>query len=242
MSRTVTVSSGADQLPLLDVEPTRTPRGGVIVLQDAFGVNGYIEDVSQWLAEQGYRAVAPHLFHRSGDPELPYGPAETVMPYVAQLTEQGLLDDLDACVRYFADAGIDEAHTAIVGFCLGGSISLRGAVAHPFGAAVTYYGGGIKEGRLGMEPLAVLATHLQSPWLGLYGDQDVLTPVSHGIPIEEVEELREAAASSGLPTEVVRYPDAGHAFHCHPRATYHEPSAKDAWQRTLGWLDDHLPA
>ena len=84
---------------------------------------------------------------------------------------------------------------------------------------MTFYGGGVTEGRFGFGALVDEAPALQAPWLGLYGDLD------HAIPVAGVEELRVAAAKSGQPTEIVRYPDAGHGFNCDQRQSYHEPSA-----------------
>ena len=75
---------------------------------------------------------------------------------------------------------------------------------------------------------------MQSPWLGLFGDLDP------AIPTHEVERLEAAVAKAAPETEVVRYPDANHGFHCDARSSYHEASAKDAWQRTLTFLDRHL--
>ncbi len=85
-----------------------------------------------------------------------------------------------------------------------------------------------------MPPLAELAPNLQTPWLGLFGDND------QSIPTDQVEMLRAAAAQAPVPTEVVRYADAEHGFHCDARSSYHEVSAKDAWERTLAWFDTHL--
>jgi carboxymethylenebutenolidase len=91
------------------------------------------------------------------------------------------------------------------------------------------------EGRFGFRPLVELAPQLRSPWLGLYGDLDP------GIPVDQVEDLRGAAATAPVPTAVVRYAEAGHGFHCDARpANYHAASAKDAWVRTLDWLDRYL--
>ena len=77
-----------------------------------------------------------------------------------------------------------------------------------------------------------MAPHLRAPWL--FGDLD------KGIPVAAVEDLREAAARSGQETEVVRYPDAEHGFHCDARASYNGVAAADAWQRTLAWFDRWL--
>ena len=76
---------------------------------------------------------------------------------------------------------------------------------------------------------------MQSPWLGLYGDLD------QGIPVDEVEALRRVTAKAPVPTEIVRYADAGHGFKCNDRPdAFHAASAADAWQRTLAWFDRHL--
>lgn len=108
------------------------------------------------------------------------------------------------------------------------------AARRPVGAAVTFYGGGVTEGRFGMPPLVEMAADLQAPWLGLFGDLD------QSIPVEDVESLRGAAAGARVQTDVVRYPEAGHGFHCDARDSYHEPSATDGWRRTLDWLQQHL--
>ena len=216
--------------PLSIHEPSGSPRGGLVVVQEAFGVNAHIEDVCRRLAEAGWLAVAPHLFHRSGDPTFGYDDLSQVMPHMEQLTADGVLADVDAALDAAASAG----SVGVTGFCMGGTVALVTAARRDVGAAVTFYGGGVKEGRFGFAPLVEEATRLRAPWLGLFGDLDA------GIPVADVEELREAAASSGQPTEVVRYPDAGHGFNCDLRASFHEPSATDAWQRMLSWFERYL--
>jgi carboxymethylenebutenolidase len=100
--------------------------------------------------------------------------------------------------------------------------------------SASFYGGGVAEGRFGMPSLAEMAPSLKTPWLGLYGDLDP------SIPVEQVESLREAVAKASVPTEIVRYPEAGHGFHCDASDSYHKASAKDAWQRTLDWFEQYL--
>ena len=80
------------------------------------------------------------------------------------------------------------------------------------------------------------AGSLQTPWLGLFGDDDQM------IPVDGVEELRTQMRDSPVNTDVVRYPDAGHGFHCDARESYHEASAKDGWNRALDWFSSHLAA
>lgn len=217
-----------------DAEPGGDARGAVIVVQEAFGVNGHIEDLCGRFAAEGYRAVAPHLFHRSGDPVLPYDDLASVLPHLQQLSVEGLEADLDATLDHLGQDGFAPSSVGIVGFCMGGSVVVLAAARRALGAAVTFYGGGVATGRFGMPPLVDLAPSLQTPWLGLFGDQD------QGIPVEQVEALRAASSVAPVPTEVVRYADAGHGFHCDGRDSYHEPSAVDAWRRTLDWFATHL--
>ncbi len=101
---------------------------------------------------------------------------------------------------------------------------------------MSFYGSGVTEGRSGAPPLAELAPQLRSRWPGSLRDED------KGIHVEHVTQLEEAAARAAVPTCVIRYPDAGHGFHCDARDAYHEPSAQDAWARTIAWLSEHLRA
>jgi carboxymethylenebutenolidase len=224
----------SEQTPLSISEPDGEPRGGIVVVQEAFGVNDHIEDVARRFAAAGWLAVAPHLFHRSGDPKLGYGDMSVVMPHMQALTADGILADIDAALDELRRRDIPPERTGVVGFCMGGTVALVTATRRDVGAAVTFYGGGVTEGRFGFGPLVEEATGLRAPWLGLYGDLD------QGIPVDGVEQLRQAAASSGQPTEIIRYPEAGHGFHCDQRGSYEPKSAGDAWARALAWFDQHL--
>jgi len=235
MASSATVQTPDGDMVVYDAPAEGEGRGAVIVIQEAFGVNDHIEDVTRRFAAAGYRAVAPHLFHRTGDPVVDYGDYAKLMPHFEALSEEGILHDLDAAAAYLEEAGFAPARTGVVGFCMGGAIAFLAAVRRPIGAAVTFYGGGVAQGRFGMAPLVELAPDLQAPWLGLYGDLD------QSIRVADVEALRVAAARAAVPTEVVRYGDAGHGFHCDVRADFNEVAAKDAWRRSLEWLDRSLP-
>jgi carboxymethylenebutenolidase len=202
-------------------------KGAVIVIQEAFGVNDHIEDICSRLAAEGWLSIAPHLFHRTGDPNLGYDDMSLVAPHFMAITPETIYEDLDAALLHAAEAGFAPASIGVVGFCMGGTLALLTAVEREVGAAVTFYGGGVTKGRFGLPSLVELAPRLQIPWLGLFGDLDT------GIPIEEVEQLRAAAATSAAPTEIVRYPDAEHGFNCDRRASYNADAAADAWRRTL---------
>jgi carboxymethylenebutenolidase len=216
--------------------PGGAARAAVIVIQEAFGVNEHIEDVTRRFADAGYHAVAPDLFHRAGGGTAPYEDFAQVMPLFEDLdSDEKLLADVDAARRHLHAAGWADAQIGIVGFCFGGRLSLLACLHRPFGAGVGFYGGGIVTARFPMFPAFVDRMHeLAVPWLGIFGDLDA------SIPPEDVEQLREALAGSSAATEIVRYPDAGHGFHCDVRDDYAEAEAVDAWSRTLAWFDIHL--
>lgn len=236
MADTVTLESTGGSMGLYVAKPQGPARGAVVVIQEAFGVNDHIQDLCRRFAAEGYVGVAPHLFHRSGDPIIAYEDMQSVIPHVMSLNPDDLTADLDATTKYLESAGFTLAQTAMVGFCMGGSVVVLAAARGAFGAAVSFYGGGVAQGRFGMPPLLDLAPALKTPWLGLFGDEDA------SIPVEEVEWLREAAAKASVPTQVLRYAEANHGFHCDARDSYHEPSAKQAWKETLSWLNNHLAA
>jgi carboxymethylenebutenolidase len=234
MAQAVAVDGAETRMQLYDAEPAGSPRGAVIVIQEAFGVTEHIEDVCRRFADAGYRAVAPHIFHRTGDPVIAYDDMASVMPHLGGLSPEGLDADINATLEYVHALGFGDEQVGIVGFCMGGSVVVFAAARRALGAAVTFYGGGVTAGRFGMPPLQELAPTLQTPWLGLFGDED------QSIPAEQVEILCEAAKRASVPTEVVRYPGAEHGFHCDARDSYHEQAATDGWARTLAWLDGHL--
>jgi carboxymethylenebutenolidase len=100
---------------------------------------------------------------------------------------------------------------------------------------VGFYGGGIVNARFPQFPALVDEVgSLQTPWLGLFGDQD------GSIPVADVETLRTALVRANVDTEIVRYPEAGHGFHCDRRDDYRPDDAADAWRRALDWFGTHL--
>src|ERR1700730_1035175 len=117
MATTVALSTADGDMALYDVEPEGEVRAAVIVVQEAFGVNDHIEDVTRRFAGGGYRAVAPYLFHRDGAPVIGYGDYDKIMPHCAALSESGLLNDIDAAIAYLGAAGFEPRRIGVVGFC-----------------------------------------------------------------------------------------------------------------------------
>jgi carboxymethylenebutenolidase len=207
----------------------------IIVLQEAFGVNHHIRDVADRFADEGFLAVAPQLFHRDGSPEIPYEDFKSAMPYMANLTKQGLTNDLNATTEFLATLGFHAPNIAAVGYCMGGTVAFFAATLGSVGAAASFYGGGVATGRFGLPPLVELAADLRCPWLGLYGDLDP------SIPVDQIEDLRRATDAVSYPTEVVRYAEGQHGFHCDARPdSFNAAAASDAHARALAFFAQHL--
>jgi carboxymethylenebutenolidase len=237
-TRDVELTTPDGPMRLYEAVPDGPARGGVVVIQEAFGVNAHIEDVTERAAAAGWHAVAPDKFHRAGGGTAPYDDFSKVMPLYEGVTDAGILVDVDAAVAHLRGAGFADGQIGIVGFCFGGRVVFLTAARRALGAAVTFYGGGIvTKNPLGFDPLVDEAGQLRTPWLGIFGDLD------QGIPVDDVERLRAEAAAAPVATEVVRYADADHGFHCNDRpAVYNPTAAQDAWSRALAWFDAHLSA
>jgi len=223
-------------MEIYDVAPEGKASGAVIVIQEAFGVNEHIRDVTRRFAAAGFRAVAPTMFHRAGGGTAPYDDFAKVIPLFAGVSDDGIAADVDAAVKYLHDAGFADRHIGIVGFCFGGRVTFLIATRRKLGAAVGFYGGGIVTSRLPIfQPLIGDTAKLATPWLGLFGDADT------GIPVADVEQLRATLdREAKVAHEIVRYPGAEHGFHCDVRPSYDEAAAKDAWRRTLDWFQRQL--
>jgi carboxymethylenebutenolidase len=200
--------------------PPGRPRGAVVVLQEIFGLNGYIRAVTDGCAAEGYTAIAPSLFDRiRRGIQLGYSSAEMQegAGYRAQLKTDSTLKDVAAAMAVVRNSG----RTASVGYCWGGTISYLAACQLPLACAVVYYG------RLA----AVLEQKPRCPVLYHFGGQD------KSIPPGEVEQIRAAAKD---PAAVYVYEDAGHGFSCDQRDSYNPAAAALAGTRTLEFLAEQL--
>ena len=232
---TVMLPTPDGSMEIYEAYPEGEPKGAIIVIQEAFGVNDHIQDVTRRIAAAGYVGVAPAMFHRAGGGTAPYDDFSKVMPLFEGISDDGILADVDATVAHLEAQGFPPARIGIVGFCFGGRVTFLVAARRSLGAAVTFYGGGIVNASpLGLSALIGEAGDLQTPWLGLFGDLD------KGIPVDDVEVLRSAVGDADVVADIVRYADADHGFHCDAREAYREDSARDAWQRALGWFATHL--
>ncbi|HET7876083.1 MAG TPA: dienelactone hydrolase family protein [Methylomirabilota bacterium] len=201
--------------------PAGTPRGGLVIVQEIFGVNGHIRRVCDGFAADGYVALAPALFDRvERGVAIGYTPADIERGRALRMKValDDMVKDVRAAVRGLEAEGL---RVGVVGYCLGGTLAWLAATRiDGVRCAVGYYGGGIADAA-GEKPRCPVLLH--------FGETD------QSIPPEHHQRIR--AAHPALPIHL--YP-AGHGFNCDERASYHEPSARLARQRTLEFLAQHL--
>jgi carboxymethylenebutenolidase len=234
----VTLATQDGAMGVYEATPDGAARGAIVVVQEAFGVNEHIKDVTRRFAAEGYHAVAPAFFHRAGGgciEDYDNMDFNEIIKLFTGLTDDTILADTDAALAHLHDAGFSDSQIGVVGFCFGGRVAFLVSLRRALGAGVTFYGGGIASpGALPAPTLIEDAAQLQTPWLGLFGDLDGM------IPPDSVEALRIAVKDAKVDTEIVRYAEADHGFHCDARASYHEASAKDGWDRALAWFGTRL--
>ncbi|MDY0047693.1 MAG: dienelactone hydrolase family protein [Thauera propionica] len=234
-SATVKVSGG--ELPIYYARPAQGDKLPVVlVVQEIFGVHEHIRDVCRRLAKQGYLAIAPELFFRQGDPTKLENVADILSSIVSKVPDAQVMADLDACAEWAATRGGDAARLAITGFCWGGRITWLYAAHNPrLKAGVAWYGrlDGAPSDNQPRHPIDI-AANLNAPVLGLYGGQD------QGIPLDDVEAMREAIKAAGKPGDIIVYPDAPHAFHADYRPSFRKTEAEDGWKRLLEWFSKNV--
>jgi carboxymethylenebutenolidase len=207
----------------------------VLVIQEIFGVNEHIQDVTRRFAKLGYLAIAPELFIRQGDVSK-LSTIDEIRSVVMQVPDPQVLSDLDATVNWAVNSATgDPNRVGITGFCWGGRTTwLYAAHNSQLKAGVAWYGrlaGDVNEFHP-QHPINI-AAQLTVPVLGLYGGQDT------GIPLNTVEQLRQQLKSSSSKSEIFVYPDAPHAFFADYRPSYRAQEAKDGWDRLLDWFKQH---
>jgi carboxymethylenebutenolidase len=202
-------------------EPPGKPRGGVVVIQEIFGVNSHIKAVADGYAQDGYLAIAPAMFDRAqrgydtgySQPEIQAGVA-----LMQKLDWKQTMLDADAAVSAAKKAG----KVGIVGYCWGGTVSWVAAVRlSGLTCSVPYYGGGMP---------------------GFIGEKPRIPTLCHFGELDQSPTLEQSRAIAKAHPEITAhfYPGAGHGFNCDQRGSYHAESAKLARQRTLEFFRKHL--
>lgn len=201
-------------------DPIGTPKGGIVVIQEIFGVNHHIRSVTDRFAALGYVAIAPALFDRI-ERNFECGYSQEEVQHAMQLVQArpvaGWMQDIAASRDAIADAG----KIGVTGFCLGGSLVYGAAVNLPgFAVGIGYYGGMIAS-------MADQAPKI--PTMLHFGELD-----AH-IPMSDVEMIKQKQ-----PGVIVHTYNADHGFQCDERGSFNPEAAQIAWGRTLRFLDSHM--
>ena len=220
MSAYVATPAGTDRLP------------GLLVFQEAFGVNAHIRDVTERFAAQGYVAIAPELFHRTGPGfEGAYSNFPACMPHMQALTPDGLIADARSAFDWLQkNPRVLPNATGGVGFCMGGRVSFLANSAIPLKAAISFYGGNI------VPALLPRAATQHGPILFFWGALD-----SH-IPKENIRAIVDAMQAAKKTYVNVEFSDADHGFFCDARPAYKETAARQAWDLSLRFLSTYVTA
>ncbi len=213
-------TSDGHSLDAYAAEPEGAAKGGMVIIQEIFGVNDDIRETVDNFAKEGYHAIAPALFDRI-EPGAVLGFDEAGIEggrnMKGQLDWDDVIKDVNASVDHVKGAG----KVGVVGFCMGGSVAWLAAARSPVDVAVCYYGGDINANR-NETPKCPVMFH--------WGAEDA------GIPLDGVKEVE--AAHPDIPSYI--YEGAGHGFSCSRRGSYHQASARQAMERTLAFAAESL--
>ena len=219
-------------MPAYLAEPTTPGRHpAVIVVMEAFGLNGHIEDVTRRIAAEGYVALAPDVYYRSlPDNKVGYNELPKAIGLMQKLEDGKIVSDVRAALDYLATRpNVNAGKIGITGFCMGGRISFLVACELPdrIQAAAPFYGGGIA-GLLGK------ADKIKAPLHLFFGERDAFIPQDQVKAIDA--KLRELKKSYKLDN----YAGADHGFFCNDRPSYNEKAASDAWTKLKAFFKENL--
>ena len=214
-------ASDGHKLGLYRADPAAAPKGGIVVLQEIFGVNKHIREVCDGFAADGYLAVAPALYDRSSvkDCNLGYTPDDIAIgrKLREEFSWDDTMKDVAAAVEVVRGAGLK---VGTVGYCWGGTVSFLAGTRLPVDAAVVYYGGQI---------VPYVKESARAPLLMHFGEHD------KGIPLSDVETIGKAH-----PQAEIHIYDADHGFNCDHRGSYDATAAKLARERTMAFFAKHV--
>lgn len=222
------VATGAAKVPL------------VLVVPEIFGVHEHIKDVCRRFAKAGYMAVAVEPFARQGDVSK-LTDFTKILEIVSKAPDEQVMKDLDAAVAWAKGTGrVDGNRVAITGFCWGGRIVWLYCARNPAPKVGAAWYGRLSNAVNALQTSSALdvGAKLAAPVLGLYGAKDSGIPVSH-VDLMKKELGAGNASAAAKASEIVVYPDAGHAFHADYRPSFHKASADDAWPKMLAFFKKH---
>jgi len=209
---------------------------GLLVMQEAFGVNAHIRDITERFAREGYLAIAPELFHRTGEGfEGRYDDFPSAMSHLQALRDPSMEDDFRAAYDWMKSSGGQNLPVAAVGFCMGGRAAVLASTSLPLDCAVSFYGGGIAPSQFNPGLLGRLKD-VSAPLLLFWGGKDAhIGTAAMRVVTDALTAARKSFAN-------VEFSEADHGFFCDARASYHPASAAVAWPMVLAFLNTQISA
>jgi carboxymethylenebutenolidase len=207
---------------------------GIVVIQEAFGVNDHIKKVTERIAADGYVAIAPDIFHRESERIISYSDMGKAIATMQRVVDAKAMEDVGAAIAHLkAQSNVKAGSIGVTGFCMGGRLTYLAAAHHASDVkcAVPYYGGGIPMGN--PSPLSRTG-EIRCPMYLFFGAKDQLIPMAH------VDQIKTELSAKKAAFQMEIYPEAGHGFFCDDRGSYHEKSARDAWEKTKSFFTQHL--
>ncbi len=220
---------GASEMRMFVARPSApAPHRAIIVMQEAFGVNSHIRDVTARFAREGFVAVAPELFHRTGTGvEGRYDAFAEMKPHFSALTSEGIIADAKAAHGWLvSQRDVDASRVCATGYCLGGRASFLANSALPLAAAASYYAGG-------MPAVLDRVSSLHGPQTFFWGGRD------KNIRAEHRRAVSDAFEGTGKSLTSVLFSQADHGFFCDQRSAYEPNAAREAWALTLAFFADY---
>jgi carboxymethylenebutenolidase len=212
----------------------------VLVFMEIFGINAHIRDVTERVAREGYVALAPDFFHRTG-PGAEYGYDDggfaAGMQLLNALSAEEMIADARSSLAYLRNRDdVQGDRIGCMGFCIGGHMAYLTACETDVAASASFYGGGITAPQgPGGAPSTILRTQkIRGRILCLFGGRDSF------IPVEQADLVAETLRQDGVRHDVVIYDAADHGFFCDQRNTYDANAASDAWERVKRLFAEEL--
>lgn len=212
---------------------------GVVVIQEIFGVNDHIRDVTRRIAQEGYVAIAPAIYQRQAPGfEAGYTPEDLKIgkEYKAQTQADELLSDVQGAVDYLKSLhAVKDENYGCIGFCFGGHVTYLAATLDDIQAAASFYGAGIATMTPGGgEPTLSRTQDITGTIYCFFGLED------DSIPAEQVQQIETELRKHDITHRVFRYEGADHGFFCDQRRSYNAEAAQDAWQKVLYLFKEEL--
>jgi carboxymethylenebutenolidase len=211
----------------------------VIVIQEIFGVNEHIQEITERLATEGYVAIAPAIYQRQAPGfKAGYGDEDVQLgrQYKVQTKANQLISDLQATIDYlYSLPQVKQQGVGTIGFCFGGHVVYLAATLDKIKATASFYGAQIATWCPGeQQPTINHTKDITGTIYTFFGTEDPL------IPNQQTEVIEQELQQHHIPHQVFRYPGATHGFMCDRRPSYNQAAAQDAWIKVLDLFSQKL--